>query len=182
MKSIALSVMSALVFTAAAAAATVASAAIVTFSGSGTFDAGAPTSVYSAPGESWAFSFSLPNPISSNPTTDATGFTYSLNGSPVADSLSSITFFTSGQSGLFDLNFASGGVVSLYGADIGSTLTISTGSFPATIGLDGGAAIGSGVVNVGAVPEASTWAMMLAGFAGLGWLGYRRSSRGALAS
>jgi hypothetical protein len=31
----------------------------------------------------------------------------------------------------------------------------------------------------GAVPEPSTWAMMLAGFAGLGFAGYRR--RGALA-
>ncbi len=29
------------------------------------------------------------------------------------------------------------------------------------------------------VPEASTWAMMLAGFAGLGFLGYRASSKGA---
>jgi PEP-CTERM motif len=36
---------------------------------------------------------------------------------------------------------------------------------------------GSGVFVVGgsAVPEASTWAMMLAGFAGLGFAGYRRA-------
>jgi hypothetical protein len=30
--------------------------------------------------------------------------------------------------------------------------------------------------NVAAVPEASTWAMMILGFLGLGFLGYRRSS------
>jgi PEP-CTERM motif len=36
--------------------------------------------------------------------------------------------------------------------------------------------------NFSTVPEASTWAMMLAGFAGLGFAGYRkaRSSRTAL--
>ena len=28
------------------------------------------------------------------------------------------------------------------------------------------------------VPEVSTWAMMLAGFAGLGFAGYRRGARG----
>lgn len=31
-------------------------------------------------------------------------------------------------------------------------------------------------VSVGSVPEASTWAMMILGFLGLGFLGYRRSS------
>jgi hypothetical protein len=29
--------------------------------------------------------------------------------------------------------------------------------------------------SASAVPEASTWAMMLAGFAGLGFVGYRRN-------
>jgi hypothetical protein len=32
------------------------------------------------------------------------------------------------------------------------------------------------------VPEPSTWAMMLAGFAGLGLLGYRKVGRGTLAT
>ena len=32
------------------------------------------------------------------------------------------------------------------------------------------------------VPEPSTWAMMLAGFAGLGFLGYRKACRGTLAA
>jgi PEP-CTERM motif-containing protein len=33
------------------------------------------------------------------------------------------------------------------------------------------------ITNISAVPEASTWAMMLLGFLGLGFLGYRKSSR-----
>jgi len=38
-----------------------------------------------------------------------------------------------------------------------------------------GAVIGN--VSISAVPEASTWAMMLLGFAGLGFVGYRRASQ-----
>ena len=36
--------------------------------------------------------------------------------------------------------------------------------------------------STGAVPEPSTWAMMLAGFAGLGFLGYRRTVKARLAA
>jgi hypothetical protein len=39
-----------------------------------------------------------------------------------------------------------------------------------------------GVSSVTAVPEPSTWAMMLAGFVGLGFLGYRKACKGSLAS
>jgi hypothetical protein len=38
----------------------------------------------------------------------------------------------------------------------------------------------SGVVNVSPVPESSTWAMLLLGFAGLGFMAYRRKSKLAL--
>jgi hypothetical protein len=57
--------------------------------------------------------------------------------------------------------------------DPGDNTVINLGSFGSNIDLtisgDGTFAIG------GAVPEASTWAMMLAGFAGLGFLGWRGS-------
>ena len=39
---------------------------------------------------------------------------------------------------------------------------------------------GSGTFNVSAVPEPSTWAMMLLGFAGIGFMAYRRKSKPAL--
>ena len=35
-------------------------------------------------------------------------------------------------------------------------------------------------LNVSAVPEPSTWAMMILGFAGLGFMAYRRKSKPAL--
>jgi hypothetical protein len=34
--------------------------------------------------------------------------------------------------------------------------------------------------GAGAVPEPSTWAMMILGFAGIGWMAYRRKSKPAL--
>ena len=34
----------------------------------------------------------------------------------------------------------------------------------------------------GGVPEPSTWAMMLAGFAGLGFLGYRETAKARVAA
>jgi hypothetical protein len=48
--------------------------------------------------------------------------------------------------------------------------------------MDPGSAYGGviGAVSVSAVPEASTWAMILLGFAGVGFLSYRRKSRHAL--
>ncbi|WP_294533013.1 PEP-CTERM sorting domain-containing protein [uncultured Rhodoblastus sp.] len=56
--------------------------------------------------------------------------------------------------------------------------TINTLPNPAT--LDGSAFAYALVSN--AVPEPSTWAMMLAGFAGLGFVGYRRNKAATLAA
>ena len=40
--------------------------------------------------------------------------------------------------------------------------------------------VGNGVVGVSAIPESSTWAMMILGFVGLGFMAYRRKSKPAL--
>ena len=40
----------------------------------------------------------------------------------------------------------------------------------------------SGVTITPGVPEPSTWAMLLAGFAGLGWAGYRQSRKATVAA
>jgi hypothetical protein len=65
-------------------------------------------------------------------------------------------------------NFA-GGAFSL----VGDTFTFTTNSFP-------GPGTFTGVFNVGAVPEPSTWAMMILGFAGVGFMAYRRKNKRAL--
>jgi type VI secretion system secreted protein VgrG len=64
------------------------------------------------------------------------------------------------------------------------SITLNTG---ATI-LDGRALARNGAVtldtnniNIGTVPEPSTWAMMILGFAGIGFMAYRRKNKMALA-
>ena len=123
-------------FAAAIGVAGHAVAGTVLFTGSGTWGDSAPSTPYSAPDESWSFSFDLPNPIATNPTTQATDFVYDLSGSPVSTPLLSVTFFPVANAGLFDLNFTDGTAVSIYGADVGSSLTLMPGTYPATSGID----------------------------------------------
>ncbi len=134
-----------------------ASADPVTISGFGTWDAGTPTTAYSEPGATWYFSFNLPDPIASNPTTQATDFTYDLNGSPVTNSLpGGVMFYSVSQLGGFDLfvplDSASGAsIISLFfPQDVGSDLSLAFGSYDATIGLNDGdlPESGSGTVNI----------------------------------
>jgi hypothetical protein len=56
---------------------------------------------------------------------------------------------------------------------VGDTFTFTTSSFP-------GPGTFTAVFNVGAVPEPSTWAMMILGFASVGFMAYRRRSKPAL--
>jgi hypothetical protein len=59
-----------------------------------------------------------------------------------------------------------------------TALGLSTGAYVYTWGT--GAHSDSLTINVGSVPEPSTWAMMLLGFCGLGYMAYRRRNTYAL--
>jgi hypothetical protein len=82
---------------------------------------------------------------------------------------------------MFDLISAPGGVtlsntsIVVDGLAAGWRYSISdaNGEFLLTA-LNNGVSSGGGVTGA---PEPSTWAMMLAGFAGLGFLGWRRASK-----
>jgi len=57
----------------------------------------------------------------------------------------------------------------------GGSATLNAGLYYLQIeGVAGGTAGYGGTLSVAAVPEPSTWAMMLLGFAGLGFMAYRR--------
>ena len=72
--------------------------------------------------------------------------------------------------------------------DYGSDLSSPTGANPATIdtanfSFSARAQLENIVVdNVAAVPKASTWAMIILGFAGVGFMAYRRKMIVALAA
>lgn len=162
--------------------ATSANAAVL-IQGTGLWGAGTPTTSYSKAGTSYQFSFELPNPFGSSTTTAISDFFYSFGKTTVSTIPTSVTFYDDASSGMFDLNFL-GTSLSFYGADIGSTGKITTGTFGSiynvTAGLNGGAATGTGNIattTVGAVPEPSTWAMMIIGFGALGMAMRRRRVR-----
>jgi probable HAF family extracellular repeat protein len=78
--------------------------------------------------------------------------------------------YTETQNGLFAFatEWSGGSIISL-GRLPGSTDSIANGI------NDVGQVVGYSYVSY--VPESSTWAMMLLGFAGLGFVGYRRSRK-----
>jgi PEP-CTERM motif len=63
------------------------------------------------------------------------------------------------------------------GADLGPNIDLTFGY---TLITDGPGGFGFDLAIGGAVPEPSTWAMMLVGFAGLGFAGCRSTRRGAV--
>ena len=82
-------------------------AGIISYTDSGTFSSTTPSSAFSGPSETWAFSFLA----DSNPTILESGnggfdfafshFNYWLNGSPVAITPTAIRFFTAANEGGF---------------------------------------------------------------------------------
>lgn len=155
-----------------------ASADPVLVSGSGSFGANALTTDYSAPSETWSFSFVLPDPIAANPTTEATDFSYFLNGSEVSILLGSVEFYTAAEGGLFQLNFDNVNFVGYYGADVGSTLSLVLGTFNACVGIQSTnfscPEDGSGSVTLARVPEPISISLFGSGLLAVGALRRRR--------
>jgi hypothetical protein len=129
-----------LAFVAALVTPPVASASSFSFTGSGTWDQGTPTTAYSQAGATWQFSFFLPDILSSNPTTQVTDFSYSLNGTTVTTSLpGGVLFYSVADGGGFDLyptinNASDVSVLSfLFSDDVGSNLNIVGASLRARV-------------------------------------------------
>jgi hypothetical protein len=163
-------------------------AAAVEISGSGVWGATTPVSTYSAPNDSFSFSFDLPSPTESNPSSLITNLTYDLNGVDVASTADAplITFYDTANGGLFDLFFqTSGDDVSFEGAQIGSDASgTDTGGGPVflTDAIDtpflatldfGSTPTGSGTLSV---PEPGSMLILSAGLVAL--RAARRRTRG----
>jgi hypothetical protein len=83
------------------------------------------------------------------------------------------TFTTLATSSLFWLNWGSDSY-SFVPTATSATLQFSVTDQAFDVGLDAVS------VSVGSVPEPSTWAMMILGFAGIGFMAYRRKAKPAL--
>jgi|SRR5215813_5721200 len=117
-----------------AAASNQVSADTVHFSASGIWSISAPFSPISGPVKTWSFSFDLPNPTT-NPTIQATNFSFILQGAPTPESLANVIFFTAPAGGMFTLNLFGGTSLELFGADIGSSATIIPGHYDFTAAI-----------------------------------------------
>jgi hypothetical protein len=163
-----------------------ASAAYFEFAGSGTWDSSANSTSYSAPGTSYSFVFDVPNPTSSNPTS-ASNFHYTLNGVTSSPTLTDVQFFDAGNGGGMDLHTDLGTISFFdalnFGVPFDFSSSIAIGNYTSNIVIfDGinGNSVGTSHIAVSAVPEPSTWAMLLLGFLGVGFVAYRKNARPVL--
>jgi hypothetical protein len=168
---------------------TTAGGGTITISGTGTWDSTVSSSSgLSAPGATWSFSFDVPDPLVTGMTSQVTDSSYSLNGTPIPDTITSVEFYGRSAGGLFDMTVASGGTVAFYGAQIVATDNVLIpGTYPTMVDDDHSGSFlgppygeGHGVVIVGtavpvivgtAVPEPATLVdagIALATLAGLG--------------
>jgi hypothetical protein len=163
-------------------AANQASAALYEFAGSGTWSSFANDTTYSTDGGSYSFVFNY-----ESTTGAATNFQYTLNGTTFSANLSGLEFFPGSVGGGFDVNFANGDALSFFDTLGGSTPDFTAGIIPGAFSTDivifdgiAGNSVGTSDIVVTAVPEASTWAMMLLGFFGVGFMAYRNRAKSAL--
>lgn len=76
----------------------------------------------------------------------------------------------------FMLKFGGQGVVAAYFYNVtGADLTLTYAQFPGKVG---GRGLSHTLEFASPVPEPSTWAMMILGFAGVGFMAYRRRAQG----
>jgi uncharacterized protein YjiS (DUF1127 family) len=119
--------------------------------------------------------------LNSNPTPSISDANLSFTLDSIANTSSNnpfnLEFFNSGNGGgLAATGFDLAGPQLYSGPE--SSPTLLAGTFNLT--PDGGSDVTAQLVVAAAVPEPSTWAMMILGFAGVGFMAYRRKSRPVL--
>jgi PEP-CTERM motif len=137
---------------------TVALADTATIAASGLWGAGAPTSNWSAPGETWSFSMTLSSPtpvslVAMDPddlvTTAIISFSYLLNGSAVSIPPEDVQFFALAEGGGLEIDFSAGGMDTTAGITCGVVI-------PCTFELFGDQLYTGGAPNITLQPGSVT--------------------------
>lgn len=166
----------------------------VVYTGSGVWGGQSISTDYTSAGKSWSFSFELPNPttISGGVTTEFTNFSYKLGTGPsgslvsAGSSLLDVYFAPADKGGFLSLDFTDGFTLAFFqvpGIDIGSNGNLITGTWTKVnvavypTGADFPTVTDLGTATISAVPEPSTWAMMILGFVAVAVVTYRRRNR-----
>lgn len=123
-------------------------AATVNVGGTGFFGMDTTPTAESAPGQTFTFSFIVPDPVSGTTETNLINPRYSLAANPIGPTITSVTFYDASHNGLFDLTFSDNNVLSLYGSSIYANGFLQSGFYVAQVAQDGGAVIGNGGVSV----------------------------------
>jgi PEP-CTERM motif len=121
-----------------------------------------------------------PNSYISGAQTDVPVWNFTSTGSTSVGPYSDIIWYNAGSLGLFDtpdLVYVVEGAQAYTGPE--SAPVFKTGVYQ---GFDYGAGAAAATVTISSVPEPSTWAMMLLGFGGLGFAGYRARKSVAVAA
>jgi hypothetical protein len=165
-------------------------AGTISYSDSGTFTASTPTTTFSGPSKTWAFSFQVDSsPVVSNVQLGIgfspvfSNFSYTLNGSPVAVTPTSFSFLNGALGGGFSFCFIntpspctalslnnSGPGPQMY-TGLESAPTMLTGGFTLNTTFAVGTSLStqpSTTVQAAAVPEPSTLLTLAAGLLALG--------------
>ncbi len=142
--------------------------------GTGTWDDTAPTTLESAPGAAWSFSFDVTTPLAADHTATLSNFAFWLDGTPVDNPATFLEFFTAANSGLFDVALANDDVLTLFGDQVFNARgELKVGVFGADIEVIAtnplAAGTGSGQVTIALdsdpppVPEPSSIAVLAIG-------------------
>jgi hypothetical protein len=147
--------------------------------GNGTWGDNTPLTPESAPGATWAFSFTIADPVTDAvdltgafETQQVAGLVYLLNGTQIPVTLLDVRFFDLADMGMFDLDLSDGNVVAFFGDQVYAgnpppNLTLIDGNYSADGSMNEGDPTTTGTITIVSAPEPATVSLLSIALFGL---------------